>query len=196
MSLSSDFHSLLSVQEWLKRMRDECASVAFAHAKATAGGWTGVASTRFDEYRYRARKRWLDVSDAFEIAHDAVETYLYTHIEVSRLVEYADPEQADRLWRQLAEEEHLAVRAVGNATDELRHVRSELRDPDRTPERDSRNGVLTRRAEVEPAPAPVPSRAEDFLAKPHVETVVTTLAITARYPRWRRWSTEQGSAAL
>ncbi|HEX7305420.1 putative T7SS-secreted protein [Lentzea sp.] len=190
MSLTSDFHSLRSVQEWLRRMRDECASVAFAHAKATASGWTGVASTRFDEYRYRARKRWLEVSDAFEIAHDAVETYLYTHIEVSRLVEYADPEQADRLWRQLAEEEHLAVRAVGNATDELRHVRSELRDPEPVAQ-----GVPGP-PPAEPAPRPVVSRAEDFLAKPHVETVVTTLAITARYPRWRRWSTGQGSAAL
>ncbi|HUQ58708.1 putative T7SS-secreted protein [Lentzea sp.] len=194
MSLSSDFHSLRSVQEWLKRMRDECASVAFAHAKATATGWTGVASTRFDEYRYRARKRWLDVSDAFEIAHDAVETYLYTHIEVSRLVQHADQEQADRLWRQLAEEEHLAVRAVGDATDELRHVRSELRDPGPVPA--SVGEPAASRSAVEPVPLPVLSRAEDFLAKPHVETVLTTLAITARYPRWRRWSTGRGSVAL
>ncbi len=198
MSLSSDFHSLLSVQEWLKRMRDECAAVGFAHAKATASGWTGAASTRFDDYRYRARKRWLDVSDAFEVAHDAVETYLYTHVEVSRLVQYADPEQVDRLWRQLAEEEHLAVRAVGNATDELRHVRSELRDPEPVPDRvvDRVPASAVQRVVVEPAPLPVLSRAEDFLAKPHVETVVTTLAITARYPRWRRWSTGRDPAAL
>lgn len=197
MSLSNDFHSLRSVQEWLKRMRDECASVGFAHAKATANGWTGAASTKFDEYRYRARRRWLDVSDAFEIAHDAVETYLYTHVEVSRLVEYADPEQADRLWRQLAEEEQLAVRAVGKATDELRHVRSELREHDPVPV------PATRGVPVPAAPPaavaaslPVVSRVEDFMAKPHVETVLTTLAITARYPRWRRWSTGRGATAL
>ncbi|MFD5826915.1 putative T7SS-secreted protein [Lentzea sp. NPDC060358] len=190
MSLSSDFHSLRSVQEWLRRMRDECASVAFAHAKATSSAWTGAASTRFDEYRYRARKRWLDVSDAFEIAHDAVETYLYTHVEVSRLVQQAGPEQADRLWRQLAEEEHLAVRAVGNATDELRHVRSELRDPEPVPEVAVEQAAEPVAEVVADAVAVLP-RAADFLAKPHVETVVTTLAITARYPRWRRWSTEQ-----
>jgi hypothetical protein len=181
-SLSSDFHSLRSVQEWLKRMRDECASVAFAYAKATPPGWNGAASTAFDEYRHRARMRWLDVSDAFGAAHDAVDTYLYTHFEVNRLVEYSEPGQADRLWRQLAEEERVAVAAVDKATDELRHVRSEL------PEE-----VVMVSA---PVPPPMPSRAEDFLAKPHVETFVTTVAITARYPRWRRCSTGQGSAAL
>ncbi|SDG79524.1 hypothetical protein SAMN05216553_111284 [Lentzea fradiae] len=190
MSLTSDFHYLLSVQEWLKRMRDECASVGFAHARATANGWTGAASTKFDEYRYRARKRWLEVSDAFEAAHDAVETYLYTHVEVSRLVQHADPDQAERLWRQLAEEEQLAVRAVGVATDELRHVRSELRDHDPVPVRVTDGVPAPSAAQVPVAAAPpVVPQVEDFMAKPHVETVLTTLAITARYPRWRRWST-------
>ncbi|MGW6935649.1 putative T7SS-secreted protein [Lentzea sp. NPDC054927] len=184
MNLSGDFHSLRNVQEWLRRMRDECASVAFAYAKATSPEWTGRASTRFDEYRHRARMRWLDVRDAFGSAHDAVDTYLYTQVEVHRLVQYADPEQADRLWRQLADEEHLAVRAVGNAAEELWQVRSEL------PEQAVMAPVPP------PAPRPVLSRAEDFLAKPHVETVLTTVAITARYPRWQRWSTGQGSAAL
>lgn len=188
MNLTGDFHSLRSVQEWLKRMRDECAFVALAHAKATAREWTGSASTRFDEYRHRARMRWLDVSDAFGCAHDAVDTYLYTHVEVHRLVQHADPEQADRLWRQLAEEERVAVRAVGRAADELWQVRS----------------ALPEQVVVAPAPTParplaslpVLSRAADFMAKQHVESVVTTFAITARYPRWQRWSTGQGSAAL
>lgn len=181
MNLSDDFYSLRSVQEWLKRMRDECASVAFAHARATAPGWTGEASTRFDEYRHRARMRWLDVSDAFGDAHDAVDVYLHTHVEVNRLVRYSDPGQADRLRRQLAEEERVAVLAVGVATGELWHVRAEL------PERP---------VVAPPPPPPVLSRAEEFMVKPHVETVVTTFAITARYPRWQRWSTGRGPAAL
>ena len=176
MSLSGDFYSLRNVQEWLKRMREECASAGFAFARATPPTWTGAASTAFDEYRHRARMRWLDVSDAFGAAHDAVETYLYTHVEVARLVEFADPDQRDRLRRQLAEEERLAAISVDRATEELWHVRSELPPQVEVPQAPP----------VAPVPRRQPSRVEDFMAQPHVETVVTTPAIAARYPRWQR----------
>ncbi|MFS8104177.1 hypothetical protein LFM09_44400 [Lentzea alba] len=167
MSFSSDFHSLRNVQEWLKRMRDECVSVAFAHAKATAPAWTGAASTAFDEYRHRARMRWLDVSDAFDSAHAAVKTYLYTHDEVRGLLQHGDGTQADRFWQQLADEERIAVRAVDRAAEELRQVRSEL------PER---------------AVAAVPRRrpVADFMTLPHHESLLTTPLIAARYPHWQR----------
>lgn len=167
MNLASDFHSLRNAQEWLKRMRDECASAAFAHAKATAPGWTGAASTAFDDYRHRARMRWLDVSDAFGSAHAAVETYLHTHAEVRRLLAFGDAAQADRLRQQLADEERVAVRAVDLAAEELRDVRSQL------PERASTVATVTRRK-------------PDFMSLPHHELVLTTPLISARYPRWQR----------
>jgi hypothetical protein len=174
-SLSSDFHSLRNVQEWLKRMRDECASAASAHAKATAPTWTGAASTAFDEYRHRARMRWLDVADAFDSAHAAVEAYLYTHVEVRRLLQHGDGTQADRLWRQLADEELVAVRAVDRAAEELRQVRSELPEQAVIP------------PVVAPA-APVVRRdpVAEFMAMPHYERVLTTALIAARYPQWQR----------
>lgn len=178
MSLSADFHSLHTAQEWLKRMRDECASAGSAYAKATPPGWTGPASTAFDEYRYRARMRWLGVSDAFGAAHDAVETYLYTRVEVDRLVEFADPAQRDRLRRQLADEERLAVTTVDRATEELWQVRSEL--PERA------QAVLVPPPVPPPVPPRRPSRTDDFMNRPHVETVLTTYAIAARYPSWQR----------
>jgi hypothetical protein len=126
--------------------------------------------------------RWLDVSDAFGTAHDAVETYLYTRVEVDRLVEFADPAQTDRLLRQLADEERLAVLTVDKATEELWHVRSEL------PERAEAVPVPPPVPPVMPPPVParVPSQAEDFMNRPHVETVLTTYAIAARYPSWQR----------
>lgn len=175
MSLSGDFHSLRNVQEWLKRMRDECASVAFAYAKATSPAWTGAASAAFDEYRRRARLRWLDVTDAFDSAHAAVETYLHTHAEVRRLLEYGDGTQADRYRQQLADEERVAVRAVDLATGELRQVRSEL--PERAP--------VTRPAVAVP-PVPPRNPVADFMALPHHELVLTTSLIAARYPYWQR----------
>ncbi|MEV6243258.1 hypothetical protein [Lentzea sp. NPDC051838] len=178
MTLSSDFHSLRNVQEWLKRMRDECASAGFAYARATPPGWTGPASTAFDDYRHRARMRWLDVSDAFGVAHDAVETYLYTRVEVDRLVEFAEPAQRERLRRQLADEERLAVVTVDKATEELWLVRSEL--PERV------EAVVIPPPVPRPVPPRPPSRAEDFMNRPHVETVLTTYAIAARYPSWQR----------
>ena len=176
MNLSGDFHSLRNVQEWLKRMRDECASVAFAYAKATAPTWTGAASTAFDEYRHRARMRWLDVSDAFGSAHAAVETYLYTHDEVQRQLQHGDGTQSGRLRRQLSEEELVAIRAIDRAAEELRQVRSEL------PER----AVVAPVAAPVTAPVPQPEPVADFMALPHYELVVTTALIAARYPHWQR----------
>ncbi|GAB2874581.1 hypothetical protein [Lentzea nigeriaca] len=179
MSLSSDFHSLRSVQEWLKRMRDESASVGVAYARATPPSWTGAASTSFDEYRHRARMRWLDVSDAFDAASDAVETYLHTHAEVARLVQFGDPDQVERLHGQLAEEERLAVAAVDRAAEELWHVRSQLPEQAAVPPPPSPPAP-------QPKPQPKRSRAEDFMALPHEEIVLTTAAIAARYTRWQR----------
>ena len=96
---------------------------------------------------------------------------------------FGDPAQVERLQRQLAEEEHVAVTAVDRAAEELWHVRSELPEqaaasvplPSPGPQRTS-----------PPAPRPKPSRAADFMALPHVEVVLTTAAIAARYTRWQR----------
>lgn len=153
-------------------MRDESASVGVAYARATSPSWTGPASTAFDEYRHRARMRWLDVSDSFGDAFDAVETYLHTHAEVARLVEFGDRTQVERLRAQLAEEERVAVVAVDRAAEELWHVRSELPEQAAVP--------------AAPPPRREPSREEDFMARPHVGTVLTTAAIAARYTRWQR----------
>ncbi|GGU72813.1 hypothetical protein [Lentzea flava] len=183
MSLSGDFHSLRSVQEWLKRMRDESASVGVAYAKATPPSWTGPASTAFDEYRHRARMRWLDVSDSFGDASDAVETYLHTHAEVARLMEFGDPDQVERLRGQLAEEERVAVAAVDRAAEELWHVRSQLPEQAAVPVPPS---PAAPQRTSPPAPPPQRSRGEDFMALPHVEVVLTTAAIAARYTRWQR----------
>ncbi|GAA3632141.1 hypothetical protein C8D88_1011460 [Lentzea atacamensis] len=183
MSLSGEFHSLRSVQEWLKRMREESASVGVAYARATPPSWTGAASTAFDEYRHRARMRWFDVSDSFGAAFDAVETYLHTHAEVARLVEFGDPAQVERLQRQLAEEEHVAVAAVDRAAEELWHVRSELPEQAALPVPPPSPGPQRTNP---PVPPPQPSRAADFMASPHVELVLTTAAIAARYTRWQR----------
>ncbi|MEU7475515.1 hypothetical protein AB0A63_05990 [Lentzea sp. NPDC042327] len=192
MTLPDEFHSLRTVQEWLRRMRDESASAAAAHAAATAPAWRGAASEAFDDYRHRARMRWLDTSEAFGSAHDAVEAYLHTVAEVVRLGLGADGELLDRLDQQRAGEERLAVRAVDRAAEELWNVRSELPvlvAPPFVP--------LVPRPAVPPPPVPAApepaaqpgparSRAADFMAKPHVEGVLTSLALAARYRHWLR----------
>lgn len=164
-------------------MRDESASVGVAYARATPPTWTGPASTAFDEYRHRARMRWLDVSDSFGDAFDAVEAYLHTHAEVARLVEFGDPAQVERLQAQLAEEERVAVVAVDRAAEQLWHVRSELPEQAAVPAPPS---FAVPQRTGPPAPRREPSRAEDFMTRPHVETVLTTAAIAARYTRWQR----------
>ncbi len=191
MTLPDEFHSLRNVQEWLRRMRDESASAAVACAKATAPTWNGPASQAFDDYRHRARMRWLDTSEAFETAHDAVEAYLYTVAEVARLGLGADGDLLDRLELQRAGEERRAVRAVDRAAEELWNVRSELpvalataiRPPVAPPPHPAPQ-------QTPPVPAavaePPPSRAADFMAKLHVEGMVTSLALAARYRRWLR----------
>ncbi|ANZ36436.1 hypothetical protein BBK82_10550 [Lentzea guizhouensis] len=84
----------------------------------------------------------------------------------------------------------MAVRAVDQAAEELWNIRSELpvalataiRPPAQPPAAVSLPVLAT------PAAArPEPSRpAADFMAKPHVEGVVTSLALAARYVRWLR----------
>ncbi|KOV89690.1 hypothetical protein [Nocardia sp. NRRL S-836] len=193
MSLPDEFHSLRNVQEWLRRMRDESASAALACAKATAVTWNGPASQAFDDYRHRARMRWLDTSEAFETAHDAVETYLHTVAEVARLSLGADGELLDRLEQQRAGEERRAVRAVDQAAEELWNVRSELpalpvvlTTAPRPPAGPPHPAPPQPPAPPPAAPEPPKPCAADFMAKPHVEGLVTSLALAARYRHWLR----------
>lgn len=184
MTLPDEFHSLRTVQEWLRRMRDESAAAAYAHAKATAPAWQGPASDAFHAYRHRARMRWLDASDAFGDAHEAIERYLHTVAEVARLSLGAPGALLGRLEQQRVDEERLAVRAIDEAAEELRNVRSELPE-----EVVPAVGLPPRPVLPQPVPEPpVPpkSRAVDFMEKPHVESVVTTAALAARYRRWLR----------